>query len=418
VKKAHTSLSQDEKMIDSSHSKILLFTKNFPYGHGEAFLESEISILSHEFDEVHIFPLEKVERERETKENCFVHNVEFGATKGQKKIILQNLGMMIKIVFSDLFSSENRKALNRPKAYFHNLIRLFFEADHLTTYLQIENLLNKSNPCYTYWFSHWTNVLSVVKTKVPDTTLVTRTHGYDFNMERNLDGFYWFRPFTLKAINKIFNVSAFGRNYLQHRYPSHKQKVRVSYLGVQDQINTSTSDRQTIVSCSNVIPLKRVELIPEVLKSIDSPINWVHFGDGQNMDNVKKACEGLPENVSYDLKGQATNKEVLDSYKDQPVGLFLHLSESEGLPVSMMEAQSFGIPIVACDTGGINEIVNEETGALLPVDFDNAQVKKAIEKWIKTDESQRKAIQNKQKEKFSSSSNYKSFCNELKQIIK
>ena len=42
---------------------------------------------------------------------------------------------------------------------------------------------------------------------------------------------------------------------------------------------------------------------------------------------------------------------------------------SEGIPVSIMEAQSFGTPVIATDTGGVKELVAPGTGFLLPVDF-------------------------------------------------
>jgi len=48
--------------------------------------------------------------------------------------------------------------------------------------------------------------------------------------------------------------------------------------------------------------------------------------------------------------------------------LFINTSSSEGIPVSMMEAQSFGIPILAMDVGGVREIVGPQTGRLLQQD--------------------------------------------------
>lgn len=41
------------------------------------------------------------------------------------------------------------------------------------------------------------------------------------------------------------------------------------------------------------------------------------------------------------------------------------MSDSEGIPVSIMEAMSFGIPVIARNVGGMSEIVNEENGLLL-----------------------------------------------------
>jgi glycosyltransferase involved in cell wall biosynthesis len=41
------------------------------------------------------------------------------------------------------------------------------------------------------------------------------------------------------------------------------------------------------------------------------------------------------------------------------------LSESEGLPVSLMEACSVSLPIIATNVGGINEIVENEVNGFL-----------------------------------------------------
>ena len=73
-----------------------------------------------------------------------------------------------------------------------------------------------------------------------------------------------------------------------------------------------------------------------------------------------------------------------------PVDLFLNVSEYEGVPVSVMEAQSFGIPVIATAVGGTPEIVNEENGFLLPENPSQDEIASAIydvvtnkEKWEK-----------------------------------
>ena len=45
------------------------------------------------------------------------------------------------------------------------------------------------------------------------------------------------------------------------------------------------------------------------------------------------------------------------------------VSESEGLPVSMMEAVAAGLPVLGTDVGGVREIVTPEAGVLLEKDF-------------------------------------------------
>jgi glycosyltransferase involved in cell wall biosynthesis len=52
-------------------------------------------------------------------------------------------------------------------------------------------------------------------------------------------------------------------------------------------------------------------------------------------------------------------------YSINTVDLFINVSSSEGVPVSIMEAMSFGIPVIATAVGGTPEIVSEKTGWLI-----------------------------------------------------
>jgi glycosyltransferase involved in cell wall biosynthesis len=341
--------------------------------------------------------------------------LEFGNTKGIKKLVLTNIRLILTIFFKDLLNRENRIALQRPKAYFNEIIRLLYESNVLQNELRKHN---NGGPFlyYTYWFYTWTNLLSVIK-KAKD-KLITRSHGYDFNLERNGNGYFPFRPFAWSQIDVNYNVSNFGANYLVKHYPKRKDKIKVSYLGVKYQKVLSSFNGVNVVSCSNLIPLKRVHLIVGLLKCIKKPIHWVHFGDGSEMERIVQLCKTLPSNVTYDLKGAIKNREILEFYREIPVSAFIHLSESEGLPVSMMEAQSFGIPILACDVGGVGEIVNEYTGVLIPKDFNIESAAQELDNIRRFNMEKRKVIQLNQKKVFSAEKNYSSFVDEIKREIK
>jgi glycosyltransferase involved in cell wall biosynthesis len=77
------------------------------------------------------------------------------------------------------------------------------------------------------------------------------------------------------------------------------------------------------------------------------------------------ADELLPKNILYNFLGFLPTNEVYLYYKNKPIDVFLNVSASEGLPVSIMEAQSCGIPVIATAVGGTPEIVNEKVGILL-----------------------------------------------------
>jgi glycosyltransferase involved in cell wall biosynthesis len=134
------------------------------------------------------------------------------------------------------------------------------------------------------------------------------------------------------------------------------------------QPGTLKGNQFLLVSCANLFPFKQVDLIAKVLQRIsnkDALIKWVHFGDGPAEKEVFLASKDLPSHIEFDYRGHVSNSEVIDFYKKHLVDLFISLSLKEGLPVSMMEAQSFGIPVLAFDIYGIPELVNEQTGILM-----------------------------------------------------
>ncbi|WP_180272189.1 glycosyltransferase [Actinomyces ruminis] len=70
-----------------------------------------------------------------------------------------------------------------------------------------------------------------------------------------------------------------------------------------------------------------------------------------------------------------------------PRHLLVNVSASEGVPVSIMEALSAGIPVVATDVGGTGELVRTgSNGILLPADPTPQQVRDAIEQIAGLDE--------------------------------
>ena len=69
-------------------------------------------------------------------------------------------------------------------------------------------------------------------------------------------------------------------------------------------------------------------------------------------------------------------------YQQIGAQLFITTSETEGLPVSMMEAYAMGIPVIVTAVGGIPEMVQEgENGYLLPNHPEGEEVAQAIQRY-------------------------------------
>ena len=94
------------------------------------------------------------------------------------------------------------------------------------------------------------------------------------------------------------------------------------------------------------------------------------------MEELAHGC--FPPNVVANFHGRVDNVQVRSFYRDTFVNVFVNTSSSEGVPVSIMEAQSAGIPVIATAVCGTPELVNENDGLLLPADPEPVDVAAAL----------------------------------------
>ena len=396
-----------------AQKSICLYTKSYPYGKGESFIESEIKFLSETFDMVYVFPLSIEGECRLMPRNVQVIDLakEFGCVNFRKTII-GNLGAISRLFFQEI--KYKRIYKKEYKIKFDFIVSVFSKANNLSSYLSEKGLNNAVH--YTYWFEFWSSLLSILANR-NKLTYFTRAHGYDLYEERNFLGYIHFRNFQMKAVDKVYCVSKSGAKYLKEKYPAYQDKVQYSYLGTEDQgmSRVPKGDKVRIVSCSNMIALKRVELIIEILKLIKLDIEWVHFGGGILLEDIKEKAKELPDNIESVFMGSKTNREVLSYYQSTEIDLFMNLSETEGLPVSIMEAISFGIPIIATNVGGTSEIVCHQTGWLINKEFTSGLVVSIIEenKEKYRIKEFRENIREYWKDNFKASKNYTDFYHNL-----
>ena len=86
-----------------AQKSICLYTKSYPYGKGESFIESEIKFLSETFDMVYVFPLSIEGECRLMPRNVQVIDLakEFGCVNFRKTII-GNLGAISRLFFQEI----------------------------------------------------------------------------------------------------------------------------------------------------------------------------------------------------------------------------------------------------------------------------------------------------------------------------
>jgi N6-L-threonylcarbamoyladenine synthase len=157
----------------------------------------------------------------------------------------------------------------------------------------------------------------------------------------------------LAHTDRVFCASQAGIDHLRGRHPGHAALFELARLGTNDHGMAPAPTGEGplhVVSCANLVPLKRVGLLVEALAQVRTPVRWTHFGDGPEREALEAAIAGLPPHVEARLMGNVANTALLAWYRAHPVDRFVHLSASEGgVPVALQEAASFGIPLLAVD---------------------------------------------------------------------
>lgn len=326
-------------------------------------------------------------------------------------------------LYKEIIELKKNKRLNISR-----IIKLFVflsRAHHEARVINrtLKNETKKDIILYSYRFEYQPYVAIILKNKWKENNkIICRAHGYDLYEERHTNDYIPLRNIILKNINSLYPCSEHGVNYIKEKYNGLNINLSVRYLGTNDHGEKNYKQDEpiySIVSCSNIIELKRIDKIINALSMInDIQIRWFHYGDGPLLSQIKEnAKKKLKNNVQYTFWGNIPNKNLLEEYKSKDFYLFINLSSSEGLPVSIMEAQSFGIPCIATDVGGTKEVVNEKTGILLPKNVSDEEITKAIRSMCLMDRERylklRKSTRFSWSIKFNAEINYSKFIKEL-----
>ena len=348
--------------------KLVLFTLEFPFGNGEAFLESEINYLSLRFDEIFILPSYITKDQvRRLPSNVQVIRILADNQEEYRPIKLKKyfFEFVEAYFYSLLFSKRRYNYLRYVKSMMHYFHRDISKLNLLINLIDSKDLTNAI--FYDYWLLNSSiSLIQLKKIKKID-FIACRAHRFDLYDDQHIEGVVPFKEYKIKNVDRIITISEQGEQYLKTQTrKAFIDKISTHYLGVNrpNKIPKKASGI-LIVSCSNIIPLKQVDKIAKAIAGLTLEIKWVHFGDGPDRSKVESLIQSFPSNISVELKGSVPNSEIHSFYEANFVDVFISLSASEGLPVSMMEAISYGIPVIAPPVGGVSEIVNNNTGILL-----------------------------------------------------
>jgi glycosyltransferase involved in cell wall biosynthesis len=378
---------------NQDNTTLILITSHFPYGKGEAFLENEIDFLTDHFDEVIVIARDVKSTGIRTGKKPF-KSYRINPTSSIVEnlftmwLLIKKTAKVIDYLREELASLKRQKLMASGKVVrqmIHDLAKALTTASHIEEVID-RHQLNGTVVLYSYWVNNSALAITLVESGKINLKRISRAHGGDIYESRNPLKYLSFRETIVSNTDAIFAISENGRKHLCQKVSEELwTKIKISRLGTFKRGNQPAFQPEVfkfkILTCAFIVEVKRLDLMIDALSQVHVPIEWVHIGDGPLKTGIEEyAARKLREknNVTYHFIGSLSNAALLEYYQQHFIHVFMNTSSSEGIPVTIMEAQSFGIPAIAAAVGGIGEIVTNENGILLPADAKAADFANAI----------------------------------------
>jgi glycosyltransferase involved in cell wall biosynthesis len=120
----------------------------------------------------------------------------------------------------------------------------------------------------------------------------------------------------------------------------------------------------TLLSVGRFLPPKDFTTLVHAMAALEPGTARLEIaGDGPDRHALEQEIANLHLGETVELLGTRNDVDQLLAAAD----IFVLSSDSEGLPMSVLEAMAAGLPVIATAVGGIPELVtDEQTGALVP----------------------------------------------------
>lgn len=168
---------------------------------------------------------------------------------------------------------------------------------------------------------------------------------------------------VMSRADRTVGISESACELITHLYP------RASPVLVRNGVdlpsvsgNMERDDVYKIVFTGRLIYAKGVQDLIEAVCKVKG-VGLTIVGDGGYRDTLEELVETLGIEGRVAFLGMVRHEEIPEILSGHD--LFVNPSYSEGLPTTVMEAASVGLPIIATDVGDTNEIVRDGVSGLL-----------------------------------------------------
>jgi glycosyltransferase involved in cell wall biosynthesis len=242
--------------------------------------------------------------------------------------------------------------------------------------------------------------------------------------------FYLYFAFNI-AIFKYVSKFIVQTKFMERLYKTiiNPKKIQVIYNGVSPkyeklEINFIEKHKEKfiILFVGRLNKIKGVDILINAIKILDNSGNLILFivGDGIDSEYFKKKINQSNLEEIIELTGRLSQQILFNLFQYSNL-LVVPSLYHESSPNVILEAMSFGIPVIAFNVGGIPELIDDNLTGILIKKFNSKELAKKIN-YLYTHEKIRKNLSKNAREKalktFSWRKRAEKFINSYKNLTK
>lgn len=275
---------------------------------------------------------------------------------------LSHKGFKVKVACSDIeklkFKKKSCYTINFPNRYIH-LINIF---KYAKIFLQIRKLIIKNKSSIFYLHTPVASIFFRLFSLFYNLKIIYFVHGFRFTSKTNFLISFFFKILEklLSQKTKVFiTINYEDFNYVQKNFSKKVPVYKINGIGLdlnRKSFKTLKKKKQ-ILKIIVIAAYKKAKgyndllKIAELIKDKQIKIICYGYGNYENFQAIKKKKQ--LNNIFF----KTFDKNL--KYKIKNYDLLLHLSKREGLPVSVMECLSKGLPVICYNIRGNNDLIKD-----------------------------------------------------------
>jgi len=204
-----------------------------------------------------------------------------------------------------------------------------------------------------------------------------RNYGLSISLQKKI------RSFSIKNSDLVITPSQHLKNFILNL--GFQNKIETINNGInipEESAEKFTNDQTNITIVSRLVTHKNIEKIIAAISDLNNPlINLNIIGDGPELNQLQSIASRSDHKENIMFHGKLHRDDIDKIFLNSDI--YIQASNYEGLPHSLLEAMSFGIPVICTPVGECKELLgNEDRGYKLDLPVSKENIKSKINEII------------------------------------